>query len=461
MIGQAVLEEVLTLAMSSGGDFAEVYAENTKSNTISLVDGKIDRISDNTYSGVGIRVFSGLKTVYATTTDITRAGLLACAKSAAQIMGELRLECSVTLIPTAVTNAHSVRIHPISTDISRRVDILKEACFSAKEYDNRILQVQGSLLSVDHSILVANSEGLFKQDNHVRTRIAVSSTASENGENQSGSCSPGRGMGLEMFELFDPREIGLHASRQALVNLKAGYCPAGQMTVAIENGFGGVIFHEACGHSLEATQVAVGMSEMCGKLGEQIANEKITAIDDGTIPMAWGSMNIDDEGNPSQRNVLIENGVLKSYMIDRLGSRRLGMPMTGNSRRQGYAYEPTSRMTNTFIDNGPDKNEDIISSIEYGLYAKEMGGGSVNPLTGAFNFAVREGYIIRNGKICESVRGASLIGTGSQILKDIDMVGQNLDRGQGMCGSSSGSIPTDVGQPLIRVKKITVGGRQE
>ena len=198
---------------------------------------------------------------------------------------------------------------------------------------------------------------------------------------------------------------------------------------------------------------------MCGKLGQKIANEKVTAIDDGTIRGAWGSINIDDEGNPTQKNVLIENGVLKGYMIDRLGSRRLGMSMTGNSRRQNYCFEPTSRMTNTFIDNGPDKNEDIISSIEYGLYAKQMGGGSVNPLTGAFNFAVTEGYMVRNGKICEAVRGASLIGTGSKVLRDIDMVGQNLATGQGMCGSSSGNVPTDVGQPLIRVKKITVGGR--
>ena len=246
-----------------------------------------------------------------------------------------------------------------------------------------------------------------------------------------------------------------------MTNLRADYCPAGQMPVAIENGFGGVIFHEACGHSLEATSVAVGASQMAGKLGQKIANEKVTAIDDGTIPGAWGSINVDDEGHPSQRNVLIENGVLKNYMIDRLGSRRMNMPMTGNSRRQGYAYEPTSRMTNTFLANGPDKNEDIISSIEYGLYAAKMGGGSVHPLTGAFNFSVTEGYIIRNGKICEPVRGASLIGTGSQILQDIDMVGQNLEMGQGMCGSRSGSVPTNVGQPLIRVSNITVGGRSK
>ena len=459
MIKQQILEEVLSVAMSTGGDFAEVYAENTRNNTIQLVDGKIDRISDNTYSGVGIRVFLGEKTVYATTTDLTRTGLIACAASAAQIMGELKKNISVRLSPTAVPNIHPVKVNPITADMKNRTDILKTACFAAKEYSDKISQVQGTLLGVDHSILVANSEGLLKEDRHVRTRIVVNSTASDNGENQSGSCAPGRGMGLELFELFDPRQVGINASKQALVNLSAGYCPAGQMTVAIENGFGGVIFHEACGHSLEATQVGVGMSEMCGKLGQKIANEKVTAIDDGTIAGAWGSVNIDDEGNPTQRNVLIENGILKNYMVDRLGSRRMGMPMTGNSRRQGYSYEPTSRMTNTFIDNGPDKNEDIIASIEYGLYAKEMGGGSVNPLTGAFNFAVREGYIVRNGKICEPVRGASLIGTGSRILQDIDMVGQNLATGQGMCGSSSGSVPTDVGQPLIRVKKRTVCGR--
>ena len=459
MIKQQILEEALAVAMSTGGDFAEIYAENTKNNSIQLVDGKIDKIVDNTYSGVGIRVFLGTKTVYATTTDMTREGIVACAKNAAEIMGELKRSVNVILTPMGVKNNHPVLIDPITADVRNRIAILKDACFAAKEYDEKISQVQGTLLGVDHAILVANSEGLFKQDRHVRTRIVVNSVASAAGENQSGGCSPGRGMGLEMFDKFNPREVGIHASKQALVNLGAGYCPAGQMTVAIENGFGGVIFHEACGHSLESTQVGVGMSEMCGKLGQIIANPKVTAIDDGTIAGAWGSVNIDDEGNPTQRNVLIENGVLKSYMIDRLGSRRMGMAMTGNSRRQGYSYEPTSRMTNTFIDNGPDKNEDIIASIEYGLYAKEMGGGSVNPLTGAFNFAVREGYIVRNGKICEAVRGASLIGTGSQILKDIDMVGQNLDCGQGMCGSSSGSIPTDVGQPLIRVKKITVGGR--
>ena len=459
MIKQELLREILSCALSSGGDFAEVFAEHTRNNGIYFVDGKIDQISDNVLSGVGIRVFLNQRTVYASTTDLSREGLLRCARSAADALGEGSAQISICLTPRSVVDRHPVRINPCGAEISYKSDILKKACFTAKEHSDRISQVQGTLAGVDHEILVANSEGLLVQDRHVRTRLIVNATASADGENQSGGCSPGRGMGMEMFELFDPAEVGRQAAEMALVNLRADYCKAGQMTVAIENGFGGVIFHEACGHSLEATQVGVGMSEMCGKLGQKIANEKVTAIDDGTIPNAWGSVNIDDEGNPTRRNVLIENGVLKSYMIDRLGSRRMGMPMTGNSRRQSYIYEPTSRMTNTFIDNGPDRNEDIISSIEYGLYAKEMGGGSVNPLTGAFNFSVREGYMIRNGKICEPVRGASLIGTGSQILQDIDMVGQNLATGQGVCGSSSGSVPTDVGQPLIRVKKITVGGR--
>ncbi len=459
MLEKRLLEEILGIASSTGADFAEVYCELTRNGNVSLLDGKIDSITDNTISGVGIRAFLGTRTVYGSTSDISRDGLIRCAKAVAAAMGDRHAPQNVVLTERIFPNIHPVRVVPSTAAMKTKTDLLREACTAAKSYDERIVQAVGRLLTVDHTIQIANTEGLLATDRHIRTRMAVSAVASAAGENQSGSCSPGRGMGLETFALFPPKEIGTEAARQAITNLTADYCPAGQMTVAIENGFGGVIFHEACGHSLEATSVGTGTSQMCGKLGQKIANEKVTAIDDGTIAGAWGSVNIDDEGHPTQRNVLIENGVLKNYMIDRLGSRRMGMPMTGNSRRESYLYEPTSRMTNTFIDNGPDKNEDIIASIEYGLYAKSMGGGSVNPLTGAFNFSVNEGYIVRNGKICEPVRGASLIGTGSQIIQDIDMVGQNLDTAQGMCGSSSGSVPTDVGQPLIRVSKITVGGR--
>ena len=283
--------------------------------------------------------------------------------------------------------------------------------------------------------------------------------AEQNSETQTGAFNPGRRMGMEMFDIVNPTDVGIRAAKQAVVMAGAGYCPAGVMPVAIENGFGGVIFHEACGHSLEASSVAYGQSQFAGKLGQKIANEKVTAIDDGTIPGAWGSINIDDEGTPAQKNVLIENGILKSYMIDKFNGRRMGMASTGNARRQSYQYTTTSRMTNTYIAPGTDKNEDIIGSIELGLYAASMGGGSVNPVTGEFNFAVNEGYMIRNGKICEPVRGASLVGKGSDVIQNIDMVGADMEMGQGMCGSSSGSVPTNVGQPLIRVSTITVGGR--
>ena len=460
MLEKRLLEEILGIATSGGADFAEVYCELTRNGRISLKNNIIDSIADEVVSGVGIRAFRGTSTVYCSTSNITRKGLVSCARRVAEAMGECRADnMNIRLSERIFPNIHPVRIVPSTADMGYKTDLLKQACSTAREYDKRIVQAMGTLMTVDHTIEIANTEGLLTSDRHVRTRMAVSAIASNGTENQSGSCSPGRGMGLEVFELFTPEYIGTTAAAQAITNLGAVYCPAGKMPVAIENGFGGVIFHEACGHSLEATSVGTGCSQMCGRLGEQVANEKVTAIDDGTIPGAWGSVNIDDEGTPTRRNVLIENGILKGYMIDRLGSRRMGMPMTGSGRRESYLFEPTSRMTNTFIDNGPDKNEDIIASIEYGLYAKSMGGGSVNPLTGAFNFAVNEGYIVRNGKICEAVRGASLIGTGSDILQDIDMVGQNLATGQGMCGSSSGSVPTDVGQPLIRVSKITVGGR--
>ena len=330
MFDKKILEEVLATAMASGADFAEIYGERTRNNSIKFLDGKIERISDNFLSGVGIRAFLGTRTIYASTTDISREGLLRCARSVSDAMGEGTAQISVVLTPQSVLDVHPIKINPASAETRVKTDILKEACFAAKEHDEHISQVQGTLADVDHSILVANSDGLLVEDRHIRTRIAVNAVASDGEQNQSGFYGPGASMGLELFERVDPREVGVHAAKQAMVNLGAGYCQAGQMTVAIENGFGGVIFHEACGHSLEATQVGVGMSEMCGKLGQKIANEKITAIDDGTIPNAWGSVNIDDEGNPTRRNVLIERGVLKNYMIDRLGSRRMGMPMTGN-----------------------------------------------------------------------------------------------------------------------------------
>ena len=459
MISRAVCQRVLQKAVSTGADYAEIFAENTVNQSINMIAGKVDTIKDTVIAGAGIRVYKGLRSVMATTVDTTEEGLLRCAEKAAEALGQGTAAMDIVLKERLFGDIHPVRIVPSSVSNREKVAILKEGCFAAKDYSEAIVQVNGTLLDVDHNILIASTEGLYTQDRQIRTRLMVDAIAEVNGQTQTGACRPGRRMGLEMFETVSPKATGIHAARQAVTMAGAGYCPAGVMSVAIDNGFGGVIFHEACGHSLEASSVAYGRSQFAGKLGEKIANEKVTAIDDGTIPNAWGSINIDDEGTPARKNVLIEKGVLKSYMIDKFNGRRMGMESTGNARRQSYSFTPTSRMTNTYIAPGEDKNEDIIASIEYGLYAKEMGGGSVNPVTGEFNFAVNEGYLIRNGKICEPVRGASLVGKGSEVIQNIDMVGTDMEMGQGMCGSSSGSVPTNVGQPLIRVSSITVGGR--
>ena len=343
-------------------------------------------------------------------------------------------------------------------EAKQRVQVAQKAYQAAKAVSPEIVQTQVAVMDVLSHVLVANSYGVWAEDERARARLAVSTVASANGEIQTGFEGPGAGRGFEFFSDLDIEGAAQQAAQTAITMLHAPYAPAGKMAVAVGGGFGGVIFHEACGHSLEATAVAKGNSEFVGKLGQKIASEKVTALDDGTLPGAWGSIGYDDEGHPSQRNVLIEKGILKGYLIDHMGSRRMGMPSTGSGRRQNYRYAPTSRMTNTFIADGEDEN--VIAGMQSGLYAKKMGGGSVNPLTGEFNFAVQEGYLVKNGQIDRPVRGATLIGKGSEVLQKIDAVEKGMWMGEGMCGSISGSVPTCVGEPLIRVREILVGGRE-
>ena len=459
LLEKSFLSELLGIGLSSGADFAEVFAENTLHGLTTLIGGKVEEISDRKISGVGIRLLKGTQSVYASTSDMSVSGLRRCARQAAEALGEIGDRPEVYLTERIFPDIHPIRIVTSGVRGSEQASILHRAYDSAVAASQEITQVQARLLNVDRNILIANSEGLLTEDRQIRTRLTVNAVASDGKENQSGMASPGARCGMELFESILPEDVGRDAATQAVTMLHAGYCPAGNMTVAIENGFGGVIFHEACGHSLEATSVSTGRSQFCGKLGQQIASPIVTAIDDGTEPNSWGSNNIDDEGTPTQKLVLIENGILKNYLVDKLGGRRMNMAPTGCSRRENYHYEPTSRMSNTYIAAGKDDPAEIIGSMESGLYAKAMGGGSVNPVTGEFNFSVREAYMVREGKICEPVRGATLIGKGSEILMNIDRVSSNLASAQGMCGSKSGSIPTNVGQPLIRVSSITVGGR--
>lgn len=461
IIANDIAMQVLSEALKTGGDFAEIYAEDKKSLSLSMADNALENAVSGRSHGVGIRVFKDKNSVYVYTNDSSLKGLLeAAGQAAAAIEGNKSLGIDIVLKHRVIETAHTILIPPQTVNLSQKVDVVKRAYSAASTYDALIKQTAVRYADSTTNVQIINSEGLNVEDERVLTRLAISAVASDGLENQSGYESPGAKMGFEFYrDQIDVEAYAKEASRTAVTMLKASPCPAGKMPVAIENGFGGVIFHEACGHSLEATSVAKGQSVFCGKMGEKIASDVLTAIDDATIPNAWGSSNIDDEGNTGQKNVLIENGILKSYLVDKLNGRRMGAEPTGSGRRQSYAFAPTSRMSNTYIAEGESTREEIISSIDDGLYCAKMGGGSVNPITGEFNFVVSEGYLIKGGKISSPVRGASLIGYGHEVLFDIDMVGDNLAHAQGMCGSISGSVPTNVGQPIVRVSQILVGGK--
>ena len=460
MILKSIAEQVLHEALRTGGDFAELFCEDRRSGAVGLVDGRVENASTVRRHGAGIRVYSGLNSVYVHTNDTGLSGLTAAARKAADAVSGTAAVRDIRLTQSIAGNLHPIKAMPMDVAGARKARLLRDMDLAARAVSPEIHQVRANLTYWDSDVLIANSEGLYTGDRRVYTRVACSAVAEGDGESQSGSEAPGAMMGFELFEgRVDVAAVAGKAARQAVTMLHAEPCPAGVMPVVIDGGFGGVIFHEACGHSLEAQAVAFGNSEFAGKLGQRIAAPIVTAIDDGTMPGEWGSLNIDDEGTPTTRLTLIKDGVLVNYMVDRLNGRRMNMPVTGSSRRQDYTFAPTSRMRNTFIAPGSDDEGEIIATCGDGLYARSMGGGSVNPVTGEFNFAVAEGYLIRDGKVDRPVRGATLIGRGSEVLKKIDRVGGNMWMAQGMCGASSGSIPTNVGQPMIRVTDMTVGGR--
>ncbi len=460
MLSRNTIENVLLAALSKGGDFAEIYMEESSVSSISMMNGRVDKATSGMDFGIGIRILEHTKCVYVYSNDIREETLVRLAIDASSSLQSLPASTSICLNSISHYVSNPYRIAPVSVAKSEKAEFLRRASEAAKAYDPIISQTSASYGDVHKNIWIANSTGLYRSDDRTRTRFMIEAVASSGGEKQSGYFAPGSGKGYEFIESFPVEDTAREAARVAVTMISAKPSPSGKMPVIIDNGFGGVIFHEACGHSLEATSVGIHASVFSDKLGEQIASPLVTAIDDGTLTGEWGSIAIDDEGHISSHNVLIKEGILSGYMIDLLGSRRMNMPETGSSRRQNYQYAPTSRMTNTYISSGKSTPADIIADTPYGLYAANMGGGSVDPATGEFNFAVTEAYMIRDGKIAEPVRGATLIGKGSQVLMNIDRVGNNLEYAQGMCGSISGSVPTNVGQPMIRVSEMTVGGRE-
>ena len=464
MLDQEKLELLLTRCMDSDCDFAEIFEEYEENETLETLDLQVERTDRQIISGMGIRLYRGLQSVYGYSNDTSDEALFSLIDDLrGAIKDEENERAQTEKKPVFLTRVEYENRHPVEIDyrqvpLQKKTELLYRAERAARAYDPRIVKTSGRLLNFREEVQISNSEGRLISDLRVRTRLFCEAYAKDGALFVNGGDRPGAGKGLEFYREMQPEEIGKTAAEQAITMLSARDCPSGKMPVVIDNAFGGVIFHEACGHALEATGVARNQSVFAGKKGQRIAAPCVSAVDDGTIPNAWGSQNIDDEGNFQKCRVLIRDGILQSYMIDRLNGRRMGEESTGSGRRQSYKYEPTSRMSNTFICAGTDSFESLFEGIERGLYAKKMGGGSVNPQTGEFNFAVKEGYLIENGKITYPVKGASLIGNGADILMNIDKVSNNLERGQGMCGSMSGSIPTDVGQPAIRVSSITVGG---
>jgi len=460
LIKETTAQAVLLEAKRSGADYAEIFLEDTESTQIEMLDGKVESANYARSCGAGVRVLRGTQSAYAYCADIGEQALMETARAAAAALGDAKYAPSGE-VSFAVKRYGTKMERPFdSIGNADRVALMRKGALAAKSVSGEVTQALVRYIDVLQRVTIISTDGVFSFDERPRTRVYIQAVAMKDGEAQTGVFGPGCGLGFEAYsDKIDVEEAGRTAGNIAVTMLHAPECPAGFLPVVIDGGFGGVIFHEACGHSLEATAVGRGNSVFCDKLGTKIAADCVSAVDDGTLPGEWGSIHIDDEGTPGQRNLLIENGVLKGYLIDKLGSRRMGMPVTGSSRRQGYMFAPTSRMTNTFICEGSDDEEEMIASMAEGLFAKKMGGGSVNPSTGEFNFSVNEGYWVKNGKIVSPVRGATLIGKGSEILKKIDRVGPRVWMAPGMCGSLSGSVPTNVGQPRIRVDGITIGGK--
>ena len=457
----SVAVKIFEAGKSAGADFVEIFEEETRSSTLGLKSSQIESATAGTEYGIGIRLIYGTEVLYGFTSDDSEEALIKLVQTLAFGRIAKMEQAPIEFKPEkriADYNAAAFK-DPRVLGQAVKQDFLFRADQAARKVSDKVVQVGASVTDSCSTISLMNSEGLNLLMNRARLRVNVTVTVSDGSERLTSHEAPGGLGGYELLTNYSPEDLATETSERLLRMLSAGYIKGGQMPVVMGNGFGGVIFHEACGHPLETESVRRGASPFCGKLGEAIGQPCLTAIDDGTLDGVWGSLKYDDEGTPTQRTTLIENGILKTYMSDRVGASEVGIERTGSARRESYKYAPVSRMRNTFIAPGKDSLESMIASVDNGLYAARMAGGSVNPATGEFNFAVDEGYVIRNGKICEPVRGAALIGKGHEIMPRISMVGSDWEVAAGVCGASSGHVPVTVGQPSIKVDQILVGGR--
>ncbi len=454
------LKKILEQALWNGGDFADVFVEHRIRRQITVDQRKMEELHWGIEQGIGVRVVRGESTGYAYADEMdVRSGLQAAQAARAVVTQPHPQRISVTPEYRSYDRGLLTPKIPLETlPEDRRVEVVRRAEEAAYAYDDHVLNVRVSYSEDLRRFQILTSEGVLTGDEQPVIYFTVQVLAQRGDRRHLGRKRVSIKGGFELFDQFSPEDVAREAAREAVTMLDAQDAPAGEFPVVLEKGWGGVLFHEAIGHGLEGDTVAEGSSFYTGKLGQKVGSELVTLLDDATLPHARGSYNVDDEGTPSQKTVLIERGVLVAYMTDIRSAKKLGLPRTGNGRRESYRYPPLVRMSNTYILAGETPPEEIIRATKYGIYCKSFSGGQVDPTSGTFTFTVREAYLIENGELTVPVRGATLIGNGPEVLKTIDMVGSDWDYGPGTCGKGQW-VPVTTGQPTLRIGKITVGGR--
>ena len=459
LVDPVVAERVLSQALRTGGDFAELFAEDRRSSSAVLDDGRIEELTSGRDRGAGVRVVTGATTGFAHTADLSEAGLRAAAEAAAAAAragGEGTRRVALASAPRPSGTGASAGPAPVPK--SRKAELLERADDAARSASGAVRQVTVSYGDSRRRILVANSDGLLSSDDQARTRFMVRCVAADDSGMQTGFEAPGRTVGFELFDSVDVEEVARTAAHRAVKMLAAAPAPTGTMPVVLRAGAGGVLFHEACGHGLEADLVGRDASVFRGRVGEPVASPLVTLVDDGGYAREWGTYAVDDEGNPARRNVLIDHGELTGYMWDLTRARRDGRESSGNGRRQSYQHLPMVRMTNTYVLPGDEDPAEIVAQTPYGIYCAQLGGGQVNTATGDFVFGMTEAYLIEGGEITRPVRSANLIGNGLAVLAAIDAVGNDFSTWPGTCGKDGQGVPVSAGQPTLRVAGMTVGG---
>jgi TldD protein len=458
-----LISESLKSAQKKGATFAEAFCEQTSSAGTSLDEKRIDSRTTGLSKGVGIRVVNNSRVGYAYTSTFTREGLEVAVEAAcasAGVGGSISpsgkgIDANLFKSDSQTKGLESDEFRDPAGVTAER---LREIDDVARSYHASIAQASATIAQSQREVLIMNTAGVNVSDTQTRTRCVVQTIAKNSEGIQSAHEAPGRSIGSDYFDVFSVDEIAKIAAQRSVTLLDAKPAPSGNLSVILKRGAGGVLFHEACGHGLEADHIDKAQSVFAGKVGKQVASPLVTLVDDGTMGDEWGTYRFDDEGNQAQKNTLIENGILKDYMWDVIRSTKLGHNVSGNGRRETYEFVPMVRMTNTYLESGTSEVDDIISSTEYGIYCVALGGGQVDTVTGEYVFGVTEGYMVENGKITYPIRGATLIGNGLQTMLDIDMVGNDFETWTGTCGKNGQGVPVSAGQPTLRVSSMTVGG---